>query len=275
MRRLCSECKHEDPDTSNLLKGLPASFSNDKSITFWKGEGCDACNFTGYTGRVGIHEVINTTPALQRLINDNGTAQEIEDEASKGTFCRMSYDGIKKATIGLTTISEVYRVAPPPAEELVPDRIPSAELVDDVEAEEPANEDHVSVVSSVTARKILVCEDEEFTLLLIKGILEGEGYTVITARDGTEGLKNALLESPDLIVTDYMMPRGDGIALIKKLKSKMATSYIPVIMLTGTDELDLEVEGLNRGADDFMLKPVNARKLIARVSRLLRKSTSQ
>jgi CheY-like chemotaxis protein len=257
-----------------LLKGLPASFRNDKSTTFWKGEGCDTCNFTGYTGRLGIHEVIGTTPSLQKIINSGGNAQEIEEEANKGTFTTMSNDGIIKATIGLTTISEVYRVAPPAAEDVAYDPL-EEELTEDSASEESSNNDHISAVSSIAAKKILVVEDEEFTLLLIRGILEGEGYTVISARDGTEGLKNALLESPDLIVTDYMMPRGDGISLIKKLKSKMATSYIPVIMLTGTDELELEIEGLNRGADDFMTKPVNARKLIARVARLLRTQTSQ
>jgi DNA-binding response OmpR family regulator len=130
-------------------------------------------------------------------------------------------------------------------------------------------------VTSVVPQKILIAEDDEFMLRLIQGILEGEGYTVITARDGAEAKVIALREIPDLIVTDYLMPNVNGIQLIRELKSQLATSYIPIVMLTGIDEVDLEVEGLNVGADDFLVKPINARKLIARVNRFLKKRFNQ
>ena len=78
-------------------------------------------------------------------------------------------------------------------------------------------------------------------------------------------------EIPDLIITDYNMPEMDGVELNRKLRNKLSTSYIPTMILTGVDEVDSEIESLNSGADDYELKPVNARKLIARVNRLLKR----
>jgi len=72
-------------------------------------------------------------------------------------------------------------------------------------------------------------------------------------------------------VTDYLMPEMDGVTLIKKLKSQLSTRYIPIIMLTAKDEVDSQVMGIDAGADDYLTKPVNAKRLLARVNRLLRR----
>ena len=82
-------------------------------------------------------------------------------------------------------------------------------------------------------------------------------------------MKIALQEKPDLIVTDYLMPEMDGMMLIKKLKSQLATRYIPVMMLTSKDDVDSEVSVIGAGADDYLTKPVNPKKFLARANRLL------
>jgi type IV pilus assembly protein PilB len=275
VRQICKKCKQPDAVGEDLRQRLPSAFRNREIAEFWKGGGCDACSFTGYSGRIGINEVLRVTPGIQKLIRRNSPVHEIEEEAHARGFQTLSVDGIGKATRGLTSISEIFRVAPPAVEDLIEGSRIIAPMADDTEAEDlPVDEHHVPV-ASIAPRRILVVEDNEFMLRLIQGILEGEGYVTITAQNGTEALKIGLTEIPDLIVTDYLMPEMDGITLIKKLRSKMATSYIPIIILTIKDEVDLEVEGINAGADDFLVKPINARKFISRVNRLLRKRFDQ
>ena len=91
---------------------------------------------------------------------------------------------------------------------------------------------------------------------------EYEGYEVITACDGVEGLERALAEDPDLVVLDVMMPRMSGLELCKELKSKKPS--LPLIMLTARGQEIDKVVGLELGADDYVTKPFSIRELIAR-----------
>ena len=96
-------------------------------------------------------------------------------------------------------------------------------------------------------------------------------HSTVSAKDGFEVLKLVFKEKPDLIITDFIMPKMDGVALIKKLKSRLATRYIPIIMLTAKDEVESEVVGMEAGADDYLTKPVNRKRLLTRINRLLKK----
>ena len=87
-------------------------------------------------------------------------------------------------------------------------------------------------ITSARSDKILIADDSEIILQLLSNVLESENFRIITAANGREALRLAMQERPDLIVTDLLMPEMDGITLIKKLKSHLATRYIPVIMLT-------------------------------------------
>ena len=133
--------------------------------------------------------------------------------------------------------------------------------------------EYSSPISSVKPKKILVADDNEVTLRLFRNFLESENYNIITARNGLEALKLSLQEIPDLIITDFLMPKLDGINLTKKLKSNLTTRYIPVIIITAKDDVAFEVKGIDAGADDYLTKPVNSKKLLARVNRLLNKPT--
>ena len=87
-----------------------------------------------------------------------------------------------------------------------------------------------------------------------------------------EALKLASTESPDIIITDYIMPEMDGIMLTKKLKSREATRAIPIMMLTVKDEEESELEGLDAGADDYLTKPIARKRFLARVALLLKRT---
>lgn len=119
-------------------------------------------------------------------------------------------------------------------------------------------------------KKILIIEDEPDLVKGLKLNLSDEGYEVDGAENGTEGLRKAIEEAPDLIILDIMLPEMDGLEVCRKLRQKNID--IPVIMLTAKGgEID-KVVGLEIGADDYMTKPFSIRELMARIKARLRQS---
>ena len=122
----------------------------------------------------------------------------------------------------------------------------------------------------VMSTKILIVEDEPHMVAGLRDNFEFEGFQVITALDGVEGLDRALKESPDLVVLDVMMPRMSGLEVCKQLKAKRPS--VPIIMLTARGQEVDKVVGLELGADDYVTKPFSIRELLARVKAVLRRS---
>ena len=118
--------------------------------------------------------------------------------------------------------------------------------------------------------KILVVEDEKKVSSFIKRGLEEEKYEVETAGDGEEGLKMALSRQFDLIVLDWMLPKKDGLSVVRELREKKTMT--PVLMLTAKDSLEDIIAGLDSGSDDYLTKPFAFAELLARVRALLRRS---
>lgn len=117
--------------------------------------------------------------------------------------------------------------------------------------------------------QILVVEDDSDLRKILRAILLREGYTVLTAGDGEEGLKVVEGHQPDLILLDVMMPKMDGKELCRRLKSNGRTSQIPIIMLTAMSETSDRIGGLDLGANDYVTKPYEQRELLMRVRNLL------
>ncbi|KKM10571.1 transcriptional regulator [Clostridiales bacterium PH28_bin88] len=119
--------------------------------------------------------------------------------------------------------------------------------------------------------KILVVDDEESIVELVKFNLEKEGHHVLAASDGNAALELAESENPDVIVLDVMLPGRDGFEVCRLLHSREATAGIPVIMLTAKGEEFDKVLGLELGADDYVTKPFSPRELAARVKACIRR----
>src|SRR5262245_38234552 len=117
--------------------------------------------------------------------------------------------------------------------------------------------------------RILIVEDEPAMVAGLRDNFEYEGYEVISASDGVQGVQKALDEHPDLVVLDVMMPRMSGLDVCKQLKSKRPA--LPIIMLTARGQEIDKVVGLELGADDYVTKPFSIRELIARVKAVLRR----
>jgi len=119
--------------------------------------------------------------------------------------------------------------------------------------------------------RILIIEDDEAILKVLRRSLTYEGYTVDTAVDGESGLVMARERRPDLVVLDWMLPGIDGLEVCQRLRS---TGSLPILMLTAKDTLQDRVQGLDAGADDYMVKPFELDELTARVRALLRRTQS-
>ncbi|NLE36114.1 MAG: response regulator [Bacteroidales bacterium] len=139
---------------------------------------------------------------------------------------------------------------------------PPQEMTEEVEdADNEGNDDDEPV--------LLFVEDNEELRSFIKIILS-DGFHVIEAGNGIEGLEIARSQLPDIIITDLMMPEMDGLELARRIKEEVTTSHIPVVVLTAKSDLDTQVEALKRGADDFITKPFSSTYLRARIENILR-----
>lgn len=126
------------------------------------------------------------------------------------------------------------------------------------------------------SKKILIVEDEPDVVdLLTLQLRKAGGFSVITAKDGAEGLKRARAEAPALIVLDLMLPRMPGLEVCKVLKTDSLTSHIPIIMLTAKAEEIDRIVGLEFGADDYVTKPFSPREMVLRIKAILRRGAGE
>ncbi len=120
------------------------------------------------------------------------------------------------------------------------------------------------------AEKVLVVDDEPHIVELIAACLETAGYDVVTAPNGTEGLKAFFQYRPALVLLDIMMPGMDGFQVVQRIREMSST--VPVIFLSAKASEDDKVRGLRLGSDDFIAKPVGMKELLARVQAALRRA---
>ena len=120
--------------------------------------------------------------------------------------------------------------------------------------------------------KVLVIDDDPVILELLRVNFEIEGFAVVSAGDGREGLERAKRDKPDVILSDIMMPRMDGLDLVTALRSDPKTRAVPVILLSAKAQNAEVKAGLEAGADDYVTKPFDPLELIDRVNAVLAKA---
>jgi two-component system, OmpR family, phosphate regulon response regulator PhoB len=120
--------------------------------------------------------------------------------------------------------------------------------------------------------RILIIEDERGLTDVLTYNLQREGYEVLLAHDGEEGLRKAQMQLPDLILLDLMLPKMDGLEVCRELRSGERTRHIPILMLTAKAEETDQVVGFTMGADDYVTKPFSVKVLMQRVKALQRRT---
>ena len=240
VRRLC-DCRTPNPDGSASAHG------------------CDRCRFSGYRGRIGVHELLRLTPRLRRALVDRASDDELRARAQDQGFVTMFQDGLRKAGRGLTTPDEVRRVVPP--DESDEAETPSSRP----EAQSPRGPRPADA-----PRRVLLVDDEPVTIRIVTAMLQEAGYSVVAASDGHSALSQLYNAPPDLLLTDLNMPGMDGAGLIRRLRGDLALSRIPVLLMTS--EASGESAARDLGADGFIGKPVEQDVLLGLVRSAIVKS---
>ncbi len=281
MRRLCLSCKAPDPDPvpRSMRRWVP------EGTPLFKAVGCSECAQTGYRGRFGIVEVLVMNQELERLIGAGATADTLAEAARRHGMRSLFESGLRHTLEGTTSIEELLRVTdvptvrelpPPPATQAaapqaspapaaaapVAGELPAFELLDDVlPPEEPA--------AAGSKGTVLLVDDEDSLRMVMRDLLERDGWLVREAADGVQALDAVDRHAPDIVLLDLNLPGMDGYAVLDNLRSRGATRGIPVIVLTAKGDEDNEVRVLEAGANDFLTKPFRARALSARLDAVL------
>jgi DNA-binding response OmpR family regulator len=121
---------------------------------------------------------------------------------------------------------------------------------------------------------VLVIDDDPVILELLRVNFEIEGFDVICATDGEEGLKRAQADHPDVVISDIMMPRRDGLQLLNDLRADPGTEHLPVILLSAKAQRNEVQQGLDMGADDYITKPFDPLELIDRLNAVMTRPRS-
>ncbi len=148
------------------------------------------------------------------------------------------------------------------------EKITAALSFDEFDEARIKNKSDIKIIDEPEKPSLLIVEDNSDVREYIIGILDHK-YNILEAKDGEEGVSKSYLHIPDLIISDIMMPKMDGFKLCTKLKSEVRTCHIPIIMLTARATMQDKINGLETGADDYIMKPFEAEELKARIKNLL------
>jgi type IV pilus assembly protein PilB len=269
VRKNCPHCTVVEKVNKTVVSRLEISGDSKTLEKIKKGQGCEACQFSGYLGRLGIYEMLMVDNDLRKLIVQGASDTEIAEDARERGIKDLFGDCRDKLFQGVTSVEELMRVAPPPEREgrqPAMEQVAAAAPVEQVVAAAPVEKTAEALGAQL---RILAVDDDPFIRKMLQKVLTEAQYDVVLATDGEEALEKVYRERPDLIISDVVMPNMDGLSLVKKLKSQLQTSIIPVILLTSKDEVESEVEGLEAGADDYIPKPIVANLLLARINRVL------
>ena len=299
LRRLCPRCKQPASDT------VPARYHRwlAGDTTLYRAVGCAECAQTGYLGRMAVLEVLLVEDEIERAI---GAGEHVEHvtELARANGMRSLWDsGVEHVRLGETTLDELLRVVEPPIER--PGRrpvTPSSPNRPSAPAAPPARPrsrtpiasprvatprampaivlpdealqlvDDFADATPMGQHTVLLVEDEEPLRLVLKDLLEREGFTVVEAADGVQALDQVDRTAPDVVVLDLNLPRLDGYGVLSRLRAKGSTADIPVIVLTAKGDEDNEVRVFEQGATDFLTKPFRPRALSARLRALLKRA---
>jgi type IV pilus assembly protein PilB len=283
VQRNCPFCAVPQPPSAEAMEKIGGSDMLPPEAKWMAGRGCEKCMQVGFRGRVAIHELLQVNDELRALITARAPEHELRKAARAAGMRTLIEDAIAKAAQGLTTLEAILQVVSPddatapaggagaiPARDAV--AAPREEELERGTASALGSNENALAERVGGKERVLIVEDNRTITSVVKYFLELEGFEVLLAEDGLAGLATAQRERPNVIVTDVNMPGMDGITMVKALRADPLTCDVAILMLTSEDSLDSETRGLSAGADDYILKPVEPRRLAARVKALLARS---
>lgn len=247
IRKVCADCAEPvEGALSPEEETLARRFGTEPVV---RAVGCPSCGFSGYRGRLPVMEVLNADDRFSAAVEARKGTLTLSKLAEKGGMRPMSEVALEWVKKGATTLVEVERV------------VGQVATATALEEEEPG------------IARILLVDDDEDARLLMRTLLEKEGFEVQEAEDGQKGL-DLLKAGPDfsLAILDLCMPAMDGAEVLNAIRGSVDTAALPVLIRTGSKPESEEAELLEAGADDFLTKSAGGDRFVARVKAIIRRS---
>jgi type II secretory ATPase GspE/PulE/Tfp pilus assembly ATPase PilB-like protein/ActR/RegA family two-component response regulator len=247
-RRACPECVQRvvGPPSAEEMS-LAARYGVQPVV---RAVGCSRCSKTGYRGRLPLLEVLVNNPAVEGLITQGGPASQIQKAAISGGMRPLRDVAAERVKGGDTTLQEIERVL--------------GELGGSEELTAAASTPH-----------LLLVDDDPVARGIARAVLEKNGFRVSEVEDGASALER-LDANPDfaLMVLDIEMPRMTGREVLARVRQSVHTAGLPVLVLTGSVADEIEAQLMDEGADDYIRKPLEPARFLARVKAALRRAGS-
>jgi type IV pilus assembly protein PilB len=245
MRRVCTACAEKVATPNEAEQRLVRLYGVTPVV---RAQGCPECGQTGYRGRVAIHEVLALTPALRELVACGASTAELRAAAVEAGMRALRAAALQRVLEGITTLQEVERV---------------------VSGEPKSN------APAPGMPRVLVVDDEPVCRMAARRQLEANGFEVAECATGEEALVRLRVDDHiALVVLDLGLPGLQGDDVLRELRLSPATASLPVVVLTGSPDPDLEERIIEQGADDYLHKPLEPRRFITRIRAALRRAAA-
>ncbi|MGD2123102.1 MAG: ATPase, T2SS/T4P/T4SS family, partial [Gemmatimonadota bacterium] len=263
VRRICPLCSEPvEGDLTEAEAILAKEYGVEPVV---RPVGCGGCGQTGYRGRLPLVEVVTITPRIKDLIFAGASAAELQ-KAARAEGCRSLRDaGVARVKAGETTLQELERV--------LGDVKGDSASVGEAQAAGRTGAGSAPKDDMDRPPAILLVDDDGANRTIARALLESEGHRVVEAVDGLDAME--ALQSGDafsLMVLDLAMPRMTGQEVLREVRGSITTVGLPVIILTGSKDPEMELTLMEEGADDYIRKPFDPRGFMVRVKATLRRA---
>jgi len=300
IRRACPACKVPVEGPLSREETRLAEEFNVQPVV--RAVGCDQCSHSGYRGRIPIAQVLVMTPEIEELVVSHGTHGDLLERAQAGGMRSLREAGAERVREGITTLQELERVLGDveAGEALDAEPVPAVVEVgvapleagaaagtastgtgrrrkgkgkESSSSEAPGKPVDVGPEDAPDTIRSLVVDDDPATRIIGKALLESLGHQVLQAGDGLEALKLLHGADPiDLVVLDLGLPGKSGREVLADIRGNVSTAGIPVVVLTGSQDPEAEMEVMDAGADDYLRNPLDPSRFLSRVKAALRRT---
>jgi type IV pilus assembly protein PilB len=281
LRRLCPGCAIPNDDATAVRLGEQHGVPR---VGASVGRGCERCKQTGYIDRMAVPELLVPDDGLRNAIRNGAGIADIRNAMRAAGGQSMRETAVALVGAGILSIEEVNRVLTDHADDGASTHAEAAAPVPQaappVAAPAPAAPPVTMVTPSAAAaaprpavkRRVLVADDDRMTRLLMRMLLEKDGFTVLEAENGAVGMQKLRSERPDLMIVDLQMPDMDGFQVLDMIRGDQQLASIPVLVLTSESGTDVESKVLEMGADDYLVKPFEPEVMISRIRAAFRRA---
>ena len=267
LRRNCPDCS----EPVEVGEGLRTKYNIPRDVVFHEGKGCPTCDGQGTKGRMGAYELLLADRDIQAGIHEGAAESALIDRARSNGMHLMFEDGLIKAMRGEVPLTEVLRsIELPPGVEIDAVRLWEEADLRWEERGTGKRPGAAATAETEAAGTALVVAEADTTSRLVAMVLEGEGMAVQTAASGREALDQMYQHPPQLVIAEVDIPDLDGIALAESMRREPHLQGIPLMLLAADDDCKRENRALEAGADEYLARPLDPERFLARSRRLRR-----